>query len=190
MTENDSNHWRENKVKGNIAENIVEFLINSAPNWKCVKYGIENHSEELKNLLRKNQEKMSRRIRASPDFIAINTETNKIFIIDAKYRSFIDRREPKTALYGFGYGQIKDYLEFWGDVILIVVYPYEPYFYIIDVKDIEWHRHFYGRKGDGKDMREQWNFIGIQKEIKDIFPKLPDDAIQKAIGMIPKKNGN
>ena len=44
--------WTENKAIGNMAENIVEFLINSTPNWKCIKYGMENHIDELKKLLK------------------------------------------------------------------------------------------------------------------------------------------
>ncbi len=36
-------------------------------------------------------------------------------------------------------------------------------------------------------MFEQWNFGGIQRGIKDLFPELSDEAIRKARGMIPKK---
>ena len=184
------NSWEEQKAVGNMAENIVEFLINSAPNWKCVKYGMENHIDQLKSLLKNNQRSMSKRIRSMPDFIAVNTETNEVLLIDVKYRSFIDRRENGTALYDLGYGQVKNYLEFWESTKLIVVYPNEPNFIVVDLKEVEWHRHFYGRKGEGKNMREQWNFIGIQKNIKEIFPELSDDIIEKAKGMILKKNGN
>ena len=110
-----SNSWAEKKALGNAAENIVEFLINSTPDWKCVKYGMENHIEDIRKLLKdNNKDETSRRIRSMPDFIAVNKETNEVMLIDVKFRSFIDNREQGVALYGFGYGQIKDYLDFWG----------------------------------------------------------------------------
>jgi hypothetical protein len=180
--------WDENKMVGNNAENIVEFLINSTPDWKCIKYGIENHIDELKKILKtNNSDEISKRIRSMPDFIAVNSKTDQVLLIDAKYRSFIDRREPKTALYGFGYAQMKDYLKFWPEAYFIVVNNYEPYFIVISLKEVEWHKHFYGRTGEGKDLKEQWNFAGIQKSIKDLFPDLPESAISKAIERIPKR---
>lgn len=182
------NSWEEQKAVGNIAENIIEFLIKSSPNWKCVKYGMENHIEELKKSLRNNhQAEISRRIKSMPDFIAMNSETNQVLLIDVKFRSFIDRRAQGTALYGFGYAQMKDYLQFWPEAYLVVVHNHEPFFIVIPLKEVEWYKHFYGRTGDGKDMIEQWNFAGIQKPIQELFSNIPDEKIQKAIGMIPKK---
>ena len=181
--------WKEQRAIGNIAESIVEFLINSVPNWKCIKYGMENHIGELRILLRDNyKDETSRRIKTMPDFIAVNEKTNKVLLIDVKYRSFIDRREDKRALYGFSYGQIKDYLDFWTNSYLIVIHNHEPYFFVINVNDIEWHKHFHMRKNEGKELIELWNFAGIQKGIKDIFPEISDNAINTAINMIPKIN--
>ena len=114
----DSKRWKEDKTIGDMTESIVEFLINSSENWKCVKYGMENHIEDLRKLLKDNLDETSRRIKSMPDFIAVNQKTNEIILIDVKYRSFIDRRNPPNLLYGFSYGQIKDYLEFWKDLKL------------------------------------------------------------------------
>ncbi|MEK6910522.1 MAG: hypothetical protein AABW82_02005 [Nanoarchaeota archaeon] len=180
--------WAENKAMGNMAENIVEFLINSTPNWQCIKYGMENHIDELKKLLKSNNEdNIGKRIRSMPDFIAVNKVTNQILLIDVKYRSFIDHREPKTALFGFRYAQIKEYLQFWPEAHLVVVHNHEPFFIVIPLKEIEWYRHFHSRTSNNGNLYEQWNFAGIQKSIKDILPDLPDRALQKAIEMIPSK---
>ena len=57
------------------------------------------------------------------------------------------------------------------------------------MKDVEWHKHFHNRqyrKEDNK-MFEQWNFAGIQKDIKNLFPDLSDEIINKAIDMIPDR---
>jgi len=185
--DNDSK-WKENKLIGDVAEKVVGFLISSTPDWECIPYGMENHIEELRGLLKDKLDDTSRRIKSMPDFIAVNKKSGKIILIDVKFRGFIDRRSPPNVLYGFGYGQIKDYLEFWKDVKLLIVHNHEPYFVVIDMKDVEWHKHFHSRTY-GKDNRmfEQWNFGGIQKGIKDLFPELPDEIIKKARGMIPKK---
>jgi hypothetical protein len=181
-----SQKWKENKAIGDMVEKIVEFLINSTPNWECIPYGMENHIEELRKQLKDKLDDTSRRIKSMPDFIALNKKTGETLLIDVKYRSFIDKRDNKNALYGFSYGQIKDYLEFWKDVKLIVVHNYEPYFIVIDMKDVEWHKHFHSRKYiDNNSMIEQWNFGGIQKGIKSLFSELPDDVIKRARAMIP-----
>ena len=180
--------WTEKKAFGNIAESIVEFLINSTPNWKCIKYGMENHIEELKKSLKdNNQDDISKRIRSMPDFIAINKNTNQVLLLDVKFRSFIDRREPRTALYGFGYAQMKDYLHFWPEAYLIVIHTFDPFFTIIPLKEIEWHKHFHSRTTNNGNLYEQWNFAGIQKSLRDLFPDLSESVIKKAIDMIPSK---
>ena len=189
MVDSDSS-WKEQKAIGNMAESVVEFLIESA-GWECIKYGMENHIDGLKKSLRNNnQDDISKRIRSMPDFIAINKETNQVLIIDVKFRSFIDRRVPNKTLYGFGYAQIKDYLQFWPEAYLIVVHTHEPFFTAIPLKEVRWHKHFYGRIGEGGNMIEQWNFAGIQKPIKTLFPNLSEEVLKKAEGMIYRKNGN
>ena len=129
-----------------------------------------------------------------PDFVAVNTETNEVLLIDLKYRSFIDRRleidentERRVALYGFGYGQMKDYLKFWKNTILIVIHPREPYFFVINLKDVEWYKHFHSRTKNNRTLYEQWDFLKIEKPIQELFPSLSEDTIKKAINMIYNK---
>ena len=42
------NNWNKNKLVGNSAENIVEYLINSMPDWNCSKFGVETHIKDIK----------------------------------------------------------------------------------------------------------------------------------------------
>ncbi|HRZ85638.1 MAG TPA: hypothetical protein P5277_02550 [Candidatus Paceibacterota bacterium] len=181
--------WKENKAMGNITENIVKFLIESTNDWDCIPFGVENHIEELRKSLKDNLNETSRRIKSMPDFIAVNKKSQKVMLIDVKYRSFIDRRELNTLLFGFSYGQMKDYLDFWSDIKLVIVHNREPYFYIVDLKDVEWHKHFHSRQHREQDnsLFEQWNFFHINHPIKYLLPNLSDEAIKKAISMIPNK---
>lgn len=177
--------WEKHKAIGDMTEKIVKMLIKSMPDWDCLEFGMENHIEVLRKSLRDNHTTESRRIRSMPDFIAINKKTKEVIFIDVKYRSFIDRRKKGEALYGFGYGQIKDYLEFYKDMKLIVVHPQDPHFYVIDMKEIEWHKHFHSRtKTPEGSMHEQWNFAGIEKPIKNLFPNITEDAIKSSSELI------
>jgi hypothetical protein len=180
--------FRESKAIGNIAENIVEFIINSTPNWRCIKYGMENHIEELIKRLQSlpdHTNTTASLIRSMPDFIAINEKTNQVILIDCKYRGFIDRRKPKEALYSFPYSQIKTYLDYWPSAHLFIVHPYEPYFILVNLEDVEWHRHFHSRKEINGRLVEQWNFAGIYKNLKDVFQEVPENVLKQAISMIP-----
>ncbi len=192
MANTQDKDWDKNKAIGNITENLVEYLINSTGEWRCIKLGMENHINELKNTLKDNLTETSRTIRSMPDFIIVNNKTGEVMLIDVKYRSFIDKRNPPNLLYGFSYGRIKDYLDFWKDIKLLIVHPHEPYLIVVDMKDVEWHKHFDRRTYlDNGKMFEQWNFAGIQKDIKSLFPNLSDEIIKNAIDMIPNRdNGN
>jgi len=183
----EKDNWQEYKARGNMAENAVHFLISSMHGWKCHKFGMENHIEEIRKTLRDKQDEISRKVRTMPDLMAINSTTGEVLLFDVKYRSFIDRRDPKTALYGFDYAQMRDYLQFWPEALLVVATNYEPYFTVISLKDIEWHKHFHSRTNGNGTLYEQWNLAGIQKSIKDVFPNLPEEIIQKARNMLPRK---
>jgi len=179
--------WIDNKVVGNIAESIVEGMISSIPGWECIKYGMENHIDRLKKTLRNNNKsEVSRKIRCMPDFIVVNEGTKEVLLLDVKYRSFI-RKNPGEALHGFGYGQIKDCLEFWPSTHFVIVHTQEPHISVVSVEDIKWHKHFHSRTGEGKSLREQWNFAGISRGIKDLFPGLSEDSLKRAIDRIPGK---
>lgn len=181
------NDWNKNKAIGNIAENIVEMLISSMPNLECVKFGVENHINVLKHSLKDNNEsETSKMIRAMPDFIISNKETKEVMLLDVKYRSFIDKRNGMLEC-GFGYAQIRDYIEHWKDGVLIIVHPQEPYFYCVKIKDIQWHKHFKGgRRVKSGHYYEFFDLLPISKKIKDIFPNLPEEALKQAIRLIPR----
>ncbi len=184
--END-NSFSEKKVIGNNAESIVEFLINSSPNWKCIRFGVENLMSELKKTLRKENNSTAEQIRYMPDFVAHNKKTGETLFVEAKFRGFIDNRIPGKSEYKLDF--LERYKNYWSNTKLIVVHPSDPYFFVINLDDINQSMCRRERAGQSK-WDYYWNFADIQKSIKDLFPDLSDEIIQKAIDMIPKKNGN
>ena len=130
-----NNSFNENKVIGNSAENIVEYMINSMPDWECIKFGVENHVEDLKKTVRERINSVTRKIKSMPDFVAFNTKTGETFFIEAKYRKFINKQVSGRSEYQFDF--LNEYLKYWKETKLIVVHPYIPYFFVINLKDVE-----------------------------------------------------
>lgn len=177
--------WNRTKAIGNIAENIIEMLINSMPYWKCVKFGVENHIEELRKVVKEGDiSETTKRIKSMPDFIAYNTKQKKTFFIEVKYRGFIDRREGKSE---YTINFLKEYLEYWKGTKLIIVNPtLSPHFFVIDLDDVK--NEMLNKEQTGADEWDyKWNFKDIEKGIKDLFPELEENILNDAINLIPKK---
>jgi hypothetical protein len=177
------NSWEEKKFVGNVGEKIVEFLINSMPDWKCIPFGVENHIEDLKKSVRKIINPTTKKIKSMPDFVAINEKTGETFFVEAKYRGFIDRRNGGME---YKLDFLKDYTENWKGTKLIVVHGYEPYFFVINLDEVKPEMCRTEQVGQ-KDWEFYWNFKDIQRSIKDLFPDLSEETIQKAIDRISKK---
>ncbi len=182
-----SNNWNDNKFKGNECENIFNSMIDETPGWKCIKYGVENHIDSLKNILKDNKDANSFQIRSMPDFIVCNQKEHKAFIIDVKYQGFVDMRTPRRIIFQFPYCKIKNYIEFWKSSYILIMHHHSPHFYLIPVEKIQWHKHFRGRTEERDQFREVWDFSGILMDIKELIPALTDKTIQKAIKRIPPK---
>lgn len=174
--------WNKNKAVGNIAENIIEMLINSMPEWKCIKFGIENHIEELRRDVRSNINSVTKKIKSMPDFIALNSKTGETQFIEVKYISSLNEK----LKYQFRYKRLNEYLEYWKETKMIIIHPFAPHFVVIDLEKIR------------EDMREPiqiqnewfdlWNFEEIKQDIKSIFPDLGDDVLRDAIKLIPSND--
>ena len=169
--------WNENKLLGNQAENIIEYLINSMPNWRCMKFGIETHIKEIKDMVKKSVTPTTAKIRKMPDFIAFNEKTSEAFFIEVKSFS-----KPQYGTYIFNY--LEDYNKYWEGTKLIIVRPNKPYFIYVDLEKIEGTMKSLIQTRNG--FKAYWSLGGIEQKIKKLFPDLKDEKIEKAIGMIPQ----
>ena len=175
--------WRRDKSYGNMAENIVEMLIKSMPNWKCIGFGVENHIQELKKVVRKDINEVTKKIKSMPDFIAFNEDTGETLFIEAKYRSTVSEKSK----YGFGYKRLNEYLEYWEGTKLVIVIPFEPYFVVVDLDKVDPSMREPVMIGP-KQWMDNWDFKGVQQDIKEFFSDLTDEALKTAIELIPSKN--
>ncbi|MBI2043795.1 hypothetical protein HYT24_00320 [Candidatus Pacearchaeota archaeon] len=175
--------WWEKKAVGNISETIVEMMVKSMPNWQCVRFGVENHIEDLKKHIITNINPTTKKIKSMPDFIAFNTKTEETFFLEVKYRGFVDKRTAGKVEYKLDF--LNEYLDHWKGTKLIIVHGHSPYFFVINLDDVK--QTMCRKEYDGYRYECYWDFGGIQKGIKDIFPEMSEDIIKRAIDMIPKK---
>lgn len=179
--------FSKDKVIGNHAESIIEYIINSMPNWRCIRFGVEHHIEDIKKAVRGN--KMTneiKMIKSMPDFFAFNEETGETFFVEVKYRGFIITSDGKSE---YKIDFLKNYNEYWKETKLIIVCPFEPYFVVVNLKDIKDYMSRNERTGQN-NWDYYWDFKDIEKKIKNIFPELKVKTLEEAIKMIPKKDLN
>lgn len=168
--------FNQDRTIGDNGESAVSFLISFLPNWKCIKFGIENHIVNLKEILRKEIDPIALKIKSMPDFVAFNTKTGETLLIEVKYRS-----NSKDGKYLFKY--LEKYNEHWKGTKLIIVRPNEPHFIYVDLEKIDSKMKKLIEVGPNS-YREYWDFNKVEKNIKELFPDLSDEDIEKASKMI------
>jgi len=171
----DEGDWNKNKLIGNIAENIVEMMINSMPDWKCNKFGVETHIRDIKDLVRKSKNPIAIKIRKMPDFVAFNEKTGETLFIEVKYSSNFDRKN-----YFIEY--LENYNKYWKGTKLIIVRSKKPHFLYIDLEKIK--NSMRKIKAVDEGWRTTWDFREIEQDIKDLFPDLKDEYIEEAISRL------
>lgn len=168
-------NWNEHKLVGNSAENIVEYLINSMSDWKCMKFGVETHIKDIKDMVREKVNPITTKIRKMPDFIAFNENTGETFFIEVKYSSNTERK-------GYIFKYLEQYNQYWKGTKLIIVRPNEPHFLYIDLEKID--DSMKERKNVAGEWKYLWDFSEVEQDIKKLFPDLRDEDIKEAKGKI------
>jgi len=168
--------WNQNKAVGNIAENIVEMMINSMPDWKCMKFGVETHIKDIKDMVVGQTDPLNIKIRKMPDFVVFNERTGETFFIEVKYRSTLNKER-----YFFKY--LENYKEYWMGTKLIIVRPTKPHFVCINLEEI--NDSMREMEKSGEEWKASWNFGEIKKEIQNLFPELEASVLDDAIKLIP-----
>jgi hypothetical protein len=170
--------FNHSKAIGDNGERAVKFLIDSMHEWECVEFGVENRIQRLKEIVRGEFGPIAKKLKKMPDFVAFNKETNETLLIEVKYRS-----NSKNARYMFDY--LEGYQEYWEGTKLIIVRPDEPHFLYVDLEKLdEKMKKVMPIKGGCKEF---WDLKSMQQDIKELFPKLSDEALQIAKRLILPK---
>ena len=135
------NKYRENMIKGRIAETLIEELFLSL-GYNVFRYGMENTVPGIMNLLKGVRSDVADNIRRMPDFVVQHPERKDVYFIEVKFRaseSFSKKDLPKT-------------------------YPFEnAYFIVVSKKHIKCIT--YQELMDGKEVTPKTqNYLGKRKE--------------------------
>lgn len=186
-----SQEFNKSLLFGKVAELVFEYLITSMDGWKVTKCGVENHIQELKNNLSGEYGNLSvEKVRHMPDFFIFNKKEKKFMFVEVKNTHFVDfiSGMNNELIFKFKKGSIQKYLEHWKDAMLFVAHTHEPYFYMIDLKDVDEKKHKLGNEVfksrenaiNYEKPMERWNFRDIKKNLKEVFPNLKDEDIAYA----------
>ncbi len=78
--------YRLNMIKGRIAETLIEeFFIYSG--YNVYRYGMENTIPGIMELIKTNNNGVSKHIRKMPDFVILNNQTGKVDFVEVKFRA-------------------------------------------------------------------------------------------------------
>lgn len=183
--------WHDNLAIGQQGQNYIKTILSQA-GYKVIPYGVENHIEELIKQLRGAYDtKTQRRLHLMPDYVVIDPDTKKVWLIEVKNRPVVNTYHKNTDIW-FNFHQVKDIMDLWEDAILVITFPVEPYCICVAVKDIDWNKQYMGsaeNKNPSSIPQDKWNFHPIEKKIYDIFTKVDPMLLKKHINLIePPKN--
>jgi len=145
-------------IKGRIAEALIEELF-LALKYNVFRYGMENTVPGVMKLLKGVRSDVANNIRAMPDFVIQNPNTNEVYFIEVKFRaneSFSIKELDKN-------------------------YPYEnAYFIIVSKKHIKCIS--FKELNEGKEITpEDHKYLGSRKEFeldKDVIIDFCDFAVK------------
>ena len=176
----DNESWKESKAKETIGQNLIYTILDFA-GYKIFKFGIENFVEDMRKEIKNFYGTPTNcLLMCMPDYVVVDPETKKAVMIEVKYRN-IKKPLKGTIDFNFKYHTINNYMKYWNDMVLIIVFNVSPFIRCIRVNEIDWNYHLVGKIYSGTIARsELWNFYGIKKEIIDIFPRVKKEHIFKA----------
>ncbi|MFB6089340.1 MAG: hypothetical protein ABEK36_06180 [Candidatus Aenigmatarchaeota archaeon] len=174
----------DRKYRGDKGERFVRYILESAGNYKVMKFGIEHHNVEIIKLIKSNYcTETNRMLHLLPDYVVVDPDTSEATFLEVKTKKLKYFSEQRT-LFWFNKGDIDDYIQYWKDLILIIVINVEPHLICIDTNDISRREHLrrIGKDNHGKHI-EKWKFGDIYKNIndEDIFPKVDKQILERIL---------
>ena len=181
MTHTDNDSWTESKAKESIGINYVKTLLKFS-GYGIMQYGIENHNHEIvKELTGNYKTPTNQMLLTMPDLVVIDKDNKEAKLVEVKYRNVNINKDNGTFLSSFG--SLKNYIDYWNNAIIVIVRNTEPCCFAVNVCDINWNKHFKGFTGNGSEI---WDFNNIKLDIREVFPKVTPENIDKTNKICPR----
>jgi hypothetical protein len=177
--------WVESKAKERISQNFLKTLLELS-GYKLMDFGIENHNQELISQIKTNYTPdTNRRLLSMPDYVVIDEDTKETWLVEAKYRNFEKSFDMRESNIPFKYSSMKDYLDFWKEATLVLVFNVSPYCLCVDLDKVNWNIHLKDKFENSKgNLDELWNFCGIYEVINKKFPKVTSENFKKTLHIL------
>lgn len=181
---------QESKIKGNLGEEFIKSILELS-GYKVMKFGIENHNQKIIQEIAGNYKlNTNRKLLSMPDLVVVDPESKESWLLEIKFRTFNEKfkmNSDEDNNLKFSYGNIKDYIDFWKDTSLILVFDVEPYCLCVDVNKIDWKYHLKGKFENNKgNFDELWNFAGEYKKIYEKFPRVTVEIFNRVLKLFNK----
>ncbi len=159
-------------VVGLIAKEVVKRVLSES--------GYEVHSFEtlidpLQQRIRSSQGKSetTRRFFSKPDLLVYDSEENELHLVEVKFRD----RPPKE--FGFSLKDMRNYLRYWPDSIVVAVTPQGHIFYAQVVDELS--------RQIMKSKEPYWLDINLSRRfdlLEEMFPNVRQEIIEKHESLI------
>jgi hypothetical protein len=182
------NEWIESKATERVSLNFVKTILELS-GYRVMKFGVENHNQDIIKQIRKNyRPETNRRLLSMPDYVVMDEDTKETFLVEVKHRNFKEYFDMKKSNIAFAYGHMKGYLDFWKDATLILTFNVKPYCLCVDFSKINWNIHFKEKfKNPKGNLDEAWNFCGIYEIINIKFPKVTKESFKRTLHLLGVK---
>ncbi len=177
--------WVESKSQERAGQNFVKTVLELS-GYRVMDFGIEQHKQEIIKLIKTNYEpETNRRLLSMPDFVVIDEESKESWLVEIKHRNFKEYFDMKKSNISFKYGHMKEYLDFWKDMILVLTFNVKPYCLCVELKNVNWNIHFREKFQNKRgNLDEAWNFCGVYTLINDQFPKVTSENFSKTLQLL------
>jgi hypothetical protein len=171
--------WQESKTKERVGNNFVKSVFESS-GYLVMDFGIEHHNMEIIQTIKGSYKTdTNKRLMCMPDFVVVDPNTLVTELVEVKYRKLQYYNLEKTN-FMFPYRNLKDYLEYWKDMTLVLVMNVEPFCLAIRMKNVDWNNHFVGKKETENGKKDEiWNFNTGLRPLWEIFPRVTKETFEQ-----------
>lgn len=177
----------DNKLKGNITQVILKTLLEDV-GYNVVPFGVEEVFREIKELEKEQVIELPTTLRKMPDFIVINQDKTKVFMVEVKYRKKWDE-DTKQELSETLIPQLQTWnpiyvMMFIGEIDeKLTKYP-ARFARIAKVTLINEQLHIlYTSSTKTQETPFEWQKVDFNRlaKLQKIFPKLMDKKSEKTL---------
>ena len=180
--------WYKGKAKERLGRDFIKSVLEHE--YLVMDYGIETHNQSIvKKISGCYETDTNKRLMRMPDFVIVDKNTKYAELVEVKFRSFPEYFSYDKSEFMFRYRTMKEYLNYWSDMTMILTMSVEPYCLCIRLCDVDWNKHYMGKKeiktGYPDDV---WKFKGIYHLLKDVFPKINDTIFEENVNRFLKSS--